>query len=486
MTLRFDWYPKFYHEVISSKTNFVTDKICQRRTIKGTRQKVEDTTNQVLSALYHSYFSFPKGSSQVSLSLTKGHYSYTTYSYKVVKNVFDCLSKLKWIESEKGSEDKKKVTRIWPIGELSLVFDSIGLVWFHQEPKPKDTLVILRNYRNPEGKTKKERGTKVDIEVPETPKVNEYRSNLFKFNQFLLKHCISLDLDDKNLDFLANEIAARAKDKYRVWSTEEDEKVACLDFSRTQLRRIFSRGSLEQGGRFYGGFWQSIPSRYRPHIRIDGYKTYEMDYSSMALRIIYAQEGIDIPEDQDLYDIGLPDWEGEKDPRRKPIKTYINAILNDEFGNYRLPKHTQDILGIKHKELHEKVLECHEPISHLFNTGEGLKAQFIDSQIAEEVMMSMMHEEMLVLPIHDSFVVRAGYAGFLHEDMNKAFKKIVNAGVGITIEGAKTNSNFGMSAHEMQETDSSVVSFGSEEVWSEFVRNEIMDRYLNSWKLHKH
>lgn len=486
MSLRFDWYDIVEHEVITSKINLVVDKVCQKRTNKGTKQKVDLTTKQLLSALYHSYFSFPKGSSQVSISLTSGHYSSSNYSFRVIKDVFNCLCDLEWIEFDKGSEDKGKVTRIWAVGELSLVFDSIGLLWLPQEPKPMDTLVVLRNYKNPEGKTKKERGNKIDIDVPETAKVDTYRSNLFNFNQFLIKHCISLELDDENLNTLANEVAKRAKDKARIWTSEEEEKVGYLDFSRVQLRRIFSRGSIEMGGRFYNGWWQSIPSSHRPHIRIDGYKTYEMDYSSMALRIIYAQEEIDIPEDQDLYDIGLDDWEGNKDPRRKPIKTYINAILNDEFGNYRLPKHTQDILGIKHKELHEKVLECHEPISHLFNSGEGLKAQFVDSQIAEEVMLSMMHEEMLVLPIHDSFVVRAGYAGFLHEDMNKAFKKIVNAGVGITMEGTKSNKYFGMTSEEVQYMGSSVVSLASEEVWEEFIRDDIMDRYLRSWKTHRH
>ena len=482
MSLRFEWYDIIDHEVITSKTKLVVDKICQRRTIKGTKQKVQLTTKKLLSALYHSYFSFPKGSNQVSISLTSGHYSNTNYSFRMVSDVFNCLSELKWIEFEKGSEAKGKVTRIWAVGELSLVFDSIGLLWLPQDPKPNDSLVVLRNYKYPKGKTKKERGDKIDIDVPETAKVNTYRSNLFDFNQFLLKHCISLELDDENLNFLANEIANRAKDKTRTWFSEEEEKVGYLDLSRVQLRRIFSRGSLEQGGRFYGAWWQCIPSSHRPHIRIDGYKTYEMDYSSMALRIIYAQEGIEVSEGKDLYDIGLSDWKPEDDPRRKPIKTYINAILNDEFGNYRLPKFAQDILGIKHKELHEKVLECHEPISHLFNSGEGLKAQFIDSQIAEEVMVSMMHEEVLVLPIHDSFIVRAGYAQWLNEEMHKAFKKIVNAGVGVTIEGSKSNKHFGMTIEEVQKIDNLIVPFGSEEMWEEFIRADIMDRYLSSWK----
>jgi len=41
----------------------------------------------------------------------------------------------------------------------------------------------------------------------------------------------------------------------------------------------------------------------------------------VALRIIYAKEGMELPDDQDLYDIGLPNWQYGSDPRRKIIKT---------------------------------------------------------------------------------------------------------------------------------------------------------------------
>jgi hypothetical protein len=134
------------------------------------------------------------------------------------------------------------------------------------------------------------------------------------------------------------------------------------------------------------------------------------------------------------------------------------------------------------KELHERVLKCHEPIAHLFNTGIGLSTQFIDSQIAEEVMHSMMYEEVLVLPIHDSFIVRAGHAMWLDDEMRKAFKKIVKANAGITFEGSKSNKHFGMPDEDVREIDNAIVSFESEEVWEAFTRDDIMRRYLGSWK----
>ena len=71
-------------------------------------------------------------------------------------------------------------------------------------------------------------------------------------------------------------------------------------------------------------------------------------------------------------------------------------------------------------------------------------------------------------------------AQWLNEEMYKAFKKIVNAGVGVTIEGSKNNKHFGMTIEEVQEIDNLIVPFGSEEMWEEFIRADIMDRYLSS------
>ena len=61
-----------------------------------------------------------------------------------------------------------------------------------------------------------------------------------------------------------------------------------VDLSARYLKRIFNNSSLEEGGRFYNGWWQSIPSRYRPFISINGDFTIEMDYSSIHIHLLYA------------------------------------------------------------------------------------------------------------------------------------------------------------------------------------------------------
>jgi hypothetical protein len=52
------------------------------------------------------------------------------------------------------------------------------------------------------------------------------------------------------------------------------------------------------------------------------------------------------------------------------------------------------------------IKDKHQPIARLFNSGIGLDMQFLDSEIANRVLMKMIDKEMPVLPIHDSFVCK--------------------------------------------------------------------------------
>jgi hypothetical protein len=507
---RFDWYPKIPTEIFEDTILDLTGEIDQKRSSRGqrpeqveaTRGKERKTIEQFLIALYHAYYVFPIGSGKVSVPLTSGHYSGSgedpgkvpNYSFRIVSKVIDALEGRNWIRKERGIEIKGVVTRICASGDLINIFNKIGYRWFPQIPiSPKD-LVVLRNYKNPEGRTKREKGPKVNLPVPESPSVDRYRSSLYEYNQFLTKHCVALDLDDDQLNQLVKAMAQRAEEDEGDWWTDKDQRINHLDLSRTQLRRIFSRGSMEKGGRFYGGWWQSIPSVYRPHITIDGKLTCEVDFSQISLRIIYAEQGIEIPVDDDLYHIGLPDWKGTDDPRRKPIKTFINAILNDESGGYRLSPEKQGMLGIDHTELTRRVHEQHKAIAHLFNTGIGLHTQFIDSQIAELVMHEMMSDLTLVLPIHDSFIVRAGFRQYIEVVMREAFHEVTGGLAGVDSDWLGLKEHFGMSKERFNEEERKheedpslwIVNLGDAFRAGLMWEESIMLTYVGSWEAWRH
>ena len=64
-------------------------------------------------------------------------------------------------------------------------------------------------------------------------------------------------------------------------------------YQERTVRRIFNNGSFEEGGRFYGGWWERIPSRCRPHITIVGMPTVEMDYSAIQPRLLLSERKVE-------------------------------------------------------------------------------------------------------------------------------------------------------------------------------------------------
>jgi hypothetical protein len=160
---------------------------------------------------------------------------------------------------------------------------------------------------------------------------------------------------------------------------------------------------MELGGRFYGGWWQFIPKEYRPYITINGHPTVEVDYSGLHPRMLYHVEGLDPPAG-DMYDIGLWKTEHEKSLKRPLVKEFFNASINDEYGRFKLTPSELSMLGATHADLVKRIMKKHAPIAHRLNSGYGLQLQFIDSQIAERVMLLLMEQHKICLPVHDSFI----------------------------------------------------------------------------------
>jgi hypothetical protein len=118
----------------------------------------------------------------------------------------------------------------------------------------------------------------------DTPETIKMRENLELINENMLRHWYDLYIADETYDLLLKEIAQRRR---RSKTEEERQKNEPINLSNRTLRRVFNRGSFEMGGRFYGGWWQNIPSAYRSVITINGYRTVEADYSQFHPNILY-------------------------------------------------------------------------------------------------------------------------------------------------------------------------------------------------------
>ena len=486
MDNRFDWFSELNSKELDCILSKVTDYLDQNRSRRGVNPeqlrkiKISEykVTKQFLSALYASYYTLPIASHKVSLPLTSGFYTNTEYAYRTTRKVYQSMISMGWIDSEKGNEISG-YTRIWCVGELEGLFCAIGFKWMPQSILPAESLIILRD-RDPNNPAKK-----ITCEIPDTDAVRHYRQELFRFNQFITQHCLALDLSDEQLNSLPDNQLQQAGEPIS-W---DDQKLAGIDFSRIQLTRIFARQSMFKGGRFYRGWWQSLPSIYRPHITIDGYKTCEIDFSGVAIYIMYAEKGYQFPHDRDPYDIGLENWKGDIDPRRKLIKRFFNAKINDESGRYRLVKEDQDLLGINHHELLDRILKSHGPIADMLQSGIGIETQFTDSQIAQYIMTEMTKRGIVVLPIHDSFIVRVGYETDLREVMLQAFNYFTKMEGQVTVDYPRLPEHFGLSIKEYEEEENKLMQdpshgiVGVDEVLNQVIerRSTIMDSYIGSW-----
>jgi hypothetical protein len=306
---------------------------------------------------------------------------------------------------------------------LLKAFQDKGIAWQELQPTVDQELIILKDY---DPKTKE----KMVIPTPDTRKVRLMRSNLKKINTFLSQHAICLHRYDKNLSALAEKMS---QDSYSTewFDNKPIRKARLFNFSHTAMTRIFARSNMSKGGRFYGGWWQYIPKEERKYITIDGMGTIEIDYSEMHPRLLYLEQGLKPPKG-DLYDLnirveGLPfDSENERyQAIRGVVKRYINALINDENGFYKLPKSDQEIIGMDTKQLRELVIKKHPKIQDSLGAGRGLSFQYFDSQIAERVMLMLQEKNIVCLPIHDSFICQFHHARHLYEAMNTAYQIVL-------------------------------------------------------------
>ncbi len=353
----------------------------------------------ILENLWRKSVSFPP--SETFINLRSGYYSELPrykdqkLTYREVKAAFDGMNECSFIEvTNKGSHFKEMLTGFVSTDQLLERMENLeGHPAFSLSPPSDEEIIILRDKIDDQ---------KVDADYKDTPKTERFRSNLKKINQCLLKHWA--DLRIKNTEY--NRLAERFL---------QDGNKEPIDLSRRTLTRIFANGSFEQGGRFYSGWWQNVPSEYRPFITIDEAVTTEYDYSQLSPHMLYFAYNYEMGN-EDAYDRVL---DGE---HRDVVKQAFNTMVQANSPlNLKLDKINMDGLEIEWKELRQRILDTHKPIKDLFFIGEGNKLQYKDSCIAESVMLQFSDQKQVALPIHDSFIMRQGFAGDLEEAMRRAF-----------------------------------------------------------------
>ncbi|MDB2380853.1 hypothetical protein N9W12_08225 [Luminiphilus sp.] len=219
----------------------------------------------------------------------------------------------------------------------------------------------------------------------------------------------------------------------KVKSTNE-YRPSRLWLDKKYIYRVFNNNSLEQGGRHYGGWWQTVPSEWRPRIVIDEEPTVEIDYGQLHFRMLYRFEGsVRATTTSDLYQI-----DGIDPKHRDDNKSVYAAVLNTQSRNKMerlIVKNKRD--GIWYTDgfpagIHSatdllKILEAQHPqIEKYFYSGIGLSLQNTDSKIMHKVIMKLLIEhDVVALPIHDSVIVQGKYKNLLKDIMEEVYVEVM-------------------------------------------------------------
>lgn len=395
---------------------------------RGNKKKDEDiekfkkSTQWLSKRILSTYTASPKA--QTRLAKDKNRYKKTIYSidgvtFKItvlgvfqlmVDNDFIYVSKYHYFKRDLG---KGEQTRIKPTQKF--------LDWFDIDIKTLPQQIVAFEETNPilyqkvtKRKDSKGKPVKVKTLIPyeDTSRIIEMRNNINLINDCLKRHWSDLELPDDKWRDLQKSLLSNKKYDYEP-----------IRLHRQTIRRIFNDKDFTQGGRFYGGWWQNIPSRYRSLITIDGSRIAEFDFGKLHPTMMYADAKATC--EGDAYDIGL-------DPKhRDTIKELFNAMVQMDTFTDNPPKVKFSQTGKRWKKLRDMILERHKPIRHMFFCGIGNSLQYRDSMIAEQVMLYFAKRDIPVLPVHDSFLIQTGLYLELLEVMGKEFKKQIGVPINI-------------------------------------------------------
>jgi hypothetical protein len=276
-------------------------------------------------------------------------------------------------------------TTIWAEHKLLSRIECFGIGFEDIKQDPEEEVIVLRAPKDRPAQRAKEK------EYQDTPDTLTLRAQLTDINTWIAGADLHCDLPEVN-----------TQDRY--------------------LRRIFNNADFAQGGRLFGGFWQSMSSQDRQeHIMIEGDCVVELDYGQMSLAILYGIAGKTPPEG-DLYDLsafGIPVQ------YRKGLKKCIQAIVNSPKTPKRVPKGVRQHLPKRCSmtDILKAVEQKHADIYPLMTSGIGMQLFRKESDILVDVLLTLKTQGITALPIHDAVVVRDDKSEIAKTIMQKVFKE---------------------------------------------------------------
>lgn len=410
-SIPFNFYRRFNNEagkklVDTFIAEIYADEQRQRQRRSSAIAKVQCSVEAVLANLFAAHANRLDNTRFIAIGLNRNDYSNTGLAVDAVRKCLSYLQQRGMIKFAIGFQrfDTDGVgmfgrrTRVRATDALAELFDEADL-----GHKPTTVVELIRIKRRQTTATPPN-----DVETS--------RKLLHQFNELIASAEPALD------DNAISRWRERKDDE-----TEQDDENAQFggDLYAATLYRVFNY-DWDHGGRLYGGWWQTVPKSIRPYILMAGEPTEELDYKTLHPRLLFLRAGIEL--DFDPYSVpGL-----ETADHRNLGKKTFNRLLNRKVMQGRSPTsirgqrgdRAQLPKGYKFKDYLAQLLQPLDPIRQWFGSGEGLRLQREDSDLAIRVMTALANHGVAALPVHDSFIVQKRNRGILQAAMVESFREI--------------------------------------------------------------
>lgn len=360
---------------------------------------------------------------------TKSRYRCSHCSITRIVPIIDTLEGLRYIIGRQGSKTVWRKDRVrsgmgvlWKLSRLFTSKMQVGrseeeeVIWMREVGEKGRSFNV--DYVDYYKRDKAKPG-----ELVESRAIHFNRGRVKRINQFLGEQKIDLPEEMKD------EVMGVLRAKYgREWAAGKFIKGAF--FRQIALSRIYCQGEWDRGGRFYRGFWQNIPAKYRRFLTINGKSVVEVDYKCLHPRLAYAKHRINYIEDAyDLTEYGYgAEW-------RPALKIALNAMLCSDnkhkavcgvtiaINRLFVEQGMKKVTRIEVERVFDAFTLKHKPIRKKFYTGAGVKLQCKDAQMTEEILLTLMGEGVPCLPIHDSYIVQAEHGDRVEQLMQVVYTK---------------------------------------------------------------
>lgn len=201
-----------------------------------------------------------------------------------------------------------------------------------------------------------------------------------------------------------NEILKKAANKFQKR----------INFPIFSFKRIFTN-DIENGGRIYSKY-QNLSKIKRKYLLIDDEETTEIDFKYNQMRMLFNFFDFD-NKDEDPYT--------KFDLERKKVKKAFSVLINSKQPEKALSCGEFCWEKKKIKNFVERAYDLYPFLKDIRGQKISLKLQKIEGDIALDMLRFALYNNIVVLPIHDSFIVKNSEAEEIKEEMEKIWLKNV-------------------------------------------------------------